>query len=310
MKANIYISKILSLIIVLFVIISITFFLLRLLPGGPFDSEKRLPPQIKENIEKKYKLDQPLLKQYLYYIKDTLSGNFGMSYSYPDKSVKEIISDSYLISIKIGLISITFTLITTVILSCYMFNNKSRLCNLVKNILYLFVGVPTFLIGAILIILFSIKLDLINFGIINKPSDYLLPILTLSLPSISYLSNLLTESMEETKTTMFARIARINKIGKKEYLYKYILLNSIVPLVTAIGPISAFMITGSFVVESIFAIPGTGKLFVFSIINRDYTLICGLTIFYSIILLLINSTIDLCYPLIDKRIKNENKNCY
>ena len=308
MKANIYISKILSLIIVLFVIISITFFLLRLLPGGPFDSEKRLPPQIKENIEKKYKLDQPLLKQYLYYIKDTLSGNFGMSYSYPDKSVKEIISDSYLISIKIGLISITFTLITTVILSCYMFNNNSRLCNLVKNILYLFVGVPTFLIGAILIILFSIKLDLINFGIINKPSDYLLPILTLSLPSISYLSNLLTESMEETKTTMFARIARINKIGKKEYLYKYILLNSIVPLVTAIGPISAFMITGSFVVESIFAIPGTGKLFVFSIINRDYTLICGLTIFYSIILLLINSTIDLCYPLIDKRIKNENKN--
>ena len=308
MKANIYISKILSLIIVLFVIISITFFLLRLLPGGPFDSEKRLPPQIKENIEKKYKLDQPLLKQYLYYIKDTLSGNFGMSYSYPDKSVKEIISDSYLISIKIGLISITFTLITTVILSCYMFNNRSRLCNLVKNILYLFVGVPTFLIGAILIILFSIKLDLISFGIINKPSDYLLPILTLSLPSISYLSNLLTESMEETKTTMFARIARINKIGKKEYLYKYILLNSIVPLVTAIGPISAFMITGSFVVESIFAIPGTGKLFVFSIINRDYTLICGLTIFYSIILLLINSTIDLCYPLIDKRIKNENKN--
>lgn len=308
MKANIYISKILSLIIVLFVIISITFFLLRLLPGGPFDSEKRLPPQIKENIEKKYKLDQPLLKQYLYYIKDTLSGNFGMSYSYPDKSVKEIISDSYLISIKIGLISITFTLITTVILSCYMFNNKSRLCNLVKNILYLFVGVPTFLIGAILIILFSIKLDLINFGIINKPSDYLLPILTLSLPSISYLSNLLTESMEETKTTMFARIARINKIGKKEYLYKYILLNSIVPLVTAIGPISAFMITGSFVVESIFAIPGTGKLFVFSIINRDYTLICGLTIFYSVVLLLINSAIDLCYPLIDKRIKNENKN--
>ena len=308
MKANIYISKILSLIIVLFIIISTTFFLLRLLPGGPFDSEKRLPPQIKENIEKKYRLDQPLLKQYLYYVKDALSGNFGISYSYPDKSVKEIISDSYLISIKIGSMALIFTLITTVILSCYMFNNNSRLCNLVKNVLYLFVGVPTFLIGAILIILFSIKLDLINFGIINKPSDYLLPILTLSLPSISYLSNLLTESMEETKKTMFARIARINKIGKKEYLYKYILLNSIVPLVTAIGPISAFMITGSFVVESIFAIPGTGKLFVFSIINRDYTLICGLTIFYSIVLLLINSTIDLCYPLIDKRIKNENKN--
>jgi len=308
MKANIYISKILSLIVVLFIIISLTFFLLRLLPGGPFDSEKRLPPQIKENIEKKYKLDQPLLKQYLFYIKDTLSGNFGMSYSYPDKSVKEIISDSYLISIKIGLIAIAFTLAITVLLSCYMFNNNSKLSKLVKNILYIFVGVPTFLIGAILIILFSIKLDLINFGILNEPSDYLLPILTLSLPSISYLSNLLTDSMEETKTTMFARVARINKIGKREYLYKYILLNSIVPLVTAIGPISAFMITGSFVVESIFAIPGTGKLFVFSIINRDYTLICGLTIFYSIVLLLINTAIDLCYPLIDKRIKNENKN--
>lgn len=110
MKAKIYISKILSLIIVLFIIISTTFFLLRLLPGGPFDSEKRLPPQIKENIEKKYRLDQPLLKQYLYYVKDALSGNFGISYSYPDKSVKEIISDSYLISIKIGSMALIFTL--------------------------------------------------------------------------------------------------------------------------------------------------------------------------------------------------------
>ena len=303
MKLNFLFLKIASFLSVIFIVLTLTFLLLRLLPGGPFDKDKRLPPQIKENIEKKYNLDKPLIEQYFKYIKNSLSADFGMSYSYPDRSVKEIIVESAKISLKIGFLSIIFTFISTILISIYLFDNSSFISLLVKNSLYLFVGVPTFLIGAILIILFAVKFKFISFGLISKPVDYILPIITLSLPSISYLTNLLLESMNETKSKMFARVARINKINKYDYVLNYILRNSLIPLVTAFGPITAFMITGSFVVESIFAIPGTGKAFILSVINRDYTVICGLTIFYTVVLLTINTIIDFLYPILDKRVK-------
>ena len=297
MKLNFLILKIISFLSVVFIVLTLTFLLLRLLPGGPFDKDKRLPPQIKQNIEKKYNLDKPLIEQYFKYIKNSLKGDFGMSYSYPDRSVKEIIIESAGISLKIGLLSILFTFISTILLSIYLFNNSSFISLLVKNSLYLFVGVPTFLIGAILIIIFTVKFKFITFGLISKPADYILPIITLSVPSISYLT------MNETKNKMFSRVARINKINKYNYILNYILRNSLIPLVTALGPITAFMITGSFVVESIFAIPGTGKAFILSVINRDYTVICGLTLFYTVVLLTINTIIDFLYPILDKRVK-------
>ena len=303
MKLNFLILKIISFLSVVFIVLTLTFLLLRLLPGGPFDKDKRLPPQIKQNIEKKYNLDKPLIEQYFKYVKDSLKGDFGMSYSYPDRSVKQIIIESAGISLKIGLLSILFTFISTILLSIYLFNNSSLISLLIKNSLYLFVGLPTFLIGAILIILFTVKFKFITFGLISKPVDYILPIITLSIPSISYLTNLLLESMDETKSKMFSRVARINKINKYNYIINYILRNSLIPLVTALGPITAFMITGSFVVESIFAIPGTGKAFILSVINRDYTVICGLTLFYTFVLLTINTLIDFLYPILDKRVK-------
>ena len=303
MKLNFLILKTISFLSVVFIVLTLTFLLLRLLPGGPFDKDKRLPPQIKQNIEKKYNLDKPLIEQYFKYVKDSLKGDFGMSYSYPDRSVKQIIIESAGISLKIGLLSILFTFISTILLSIYLFNNSSLISLLIKNSLYLFVGLPTFLIGAILIILFTVKFKFITFGLISKPVDYILPIITLSIPSISYLTNLLLESMDETKSKMFSRVARINKINKYNYIINYILRNSLIPLVTALGPITAFMITGSFVVESIFAIPGTGKAFILSVINRDYTVICGLTLFYTVVLLTINTLIDFLYPILDKRVK-------
>ena len=303
MKLNFLILKIISFLSVVFIVLTLTFLLLRILPGGPFDKDKRLPPQIKQNIEKKYNLDKPLIEQYFKYVKDSLKGDFGMSYSYPDRSVKQIIIESAGISLKIGLLSILFTFISTILLSIYLFNNSSLISLLIKNSLYLFVGLPTFLIGAILIILFTVKFKFITFGLISKPVDYILPIITLSIPSISYLTNLLLESMDETKSKMFSRVARINKINKYNYIINYILRNSLIPLVTALGPITAFMITGSFVVESIFAIPGTGKAFILSVINRDYTVICGLTLFYTVVLLTINTLIDFLYPILDKRVK-------
>ena len=293
MRSNYFLIKLVSAIIVLFIVISATFILLRTLPGGPFDSEKKLPPKVKANIEKKYKLDQPILSQYTSYVGNVIKLDLGPSYFYTGKSVNEV-----------GSISLLVTVCASLYLAIFLFQKKQAfVTKLISLFLYASVGIPTFLLGAILIILFSVKFPILPAALLETPASYILPVLTLSIPSISFLTKLMIESMDEAESSMYVRNARINNINPKSLLNFYIVKNSLVPFTTAIGPIAAFMITGSFVVESIYSIPGMGRMFVFSIINRDYPLICGLTIVYTIILISLNMIIDFTYPLLDKRIK-------
>ena len=304
MRNNYFLTKLISSIIVLFIVVSATFILLRTLPGGPFDSEKKLPPSIKANIEKKYKLDEPILNQYIFYMGNIIKLDLGPSYFYTGKSVNEIIAKSFPFSLKIGLISLSFTIFASLYLAIFLFQNKGGGWAKLNNLfLYASVGIPTFLLGAILIIIFSIKFQILPAALLEKPTSYILPVLTLSIPSISFLTKLMFESMNETEKSMFVRNARINNIDSKSLLKFYIIKNSLIPFTTAIVPIAAFMITGSFVIESIYSIPGMGRMFVFSIINRDYPLICGLTIVYTIILISLNMIIDFIYPFLDRRIK-------
>jgi len=304
MMNNFFIKKLISSTIVIFIVVSATFLLLRVLPGGPFDSEKRLPEKVKINIEKKYKLNEPLINQYVYYIKTTSTLDLGPSYFYPGKSVNEIIKKSFPYSLRIGILSLIFTIFSSVVLAKSIYRNKKSLkSKLITNFLYLSVGTPTFLIGAILIMLFSVKFKILPAALLESPLSYVLPVVTLSIPSISFLTKLMLESMNDIQNTMYYRNAKLNNVKSELILKYYIVRNSLVPFVTAIGPISAFMITGSFVVESIFSIPGMGKMFILSIINRDYPIICGMTIVYTIVLVTINMLIDFTYPLLDKRIK-------
>jgi len=301
---NFFIKKLISSTIVVFIVVSATFLLLRVLPGGPFDSEKRLPEKVKINIEKKYKLNEPLINQYVYYIKTTSTLDLGPSYFYPGKSVNEIIKKSFPYSLRIGVLSLIFTIFSSVVLAKSIYRNKKSLkSKLITNFLYLSVGTPTFLIGALLIMLFSVKFKILPAALLESPLSYVLPVVTLSIPSISFLTKLMLESMNDIQNTMYYRNAKLNNVKSELILKYYIVRNSLVPFVTAIGPISAFMITGSFVVESIFSIPGMGKMFILSIINRDYPIICGMTIVYTIVLVTINMLIDFTYPLLDKRIK-------
>jgi|TARA_B110000263_G_scaffold127925_1_gene111309 oligopeptide transport system permease protein len=304
MMNNFFIKKLISSTIVVFIVVSATFLLLRVLPGGPFDSEKRLPEKVKVNIEKKYKLNEPLINQYVYYIKTTSTLDLGPSYFYPGKSVNEIIKKSFPYSLRIGVLSLIFTIFSSVVLAKSIYRNKKSLkSKLITNFLYLSVGTPTFLIGALLIMLFSVKFKILPAALLESPLSYVLPVVTLSIPSISFLTKLMLESMNDIQNTMYYRNAKLNNVKSELILKYYIVRNSLVPFVTAIGPISAFMITGSFVVESIFSIPGMGKMFILSIINRDYPIICGMTIVYTIVLVTINMLIDFTYPLLDKRIK-------
>ena len=304
MRSNYFLIKLVSATLVLFIVISATFLLLRTLPGGPFDSEKKLPPKVKANIEKKYKLDQPILSQYTSYVGNIIKFDLGPSYFYTGKSVNEIIAKSFPFSLKVGSISLLVTVCASLYLAIFLFQRKQDfVTKLISLFLYASVGIPTFLLGAILIILFSVKFPILPAALLETPASYILPVLTLSIPSIAFLTKLMIESMDETESSMYVRNARINNINPKSLLNFYIVKNSLIPFTTAIGPIAAFMITGSFVVESIYSIPGMGRMFVFSIINRDYPLICGLTIVYTIILISLNMIIDFTYPLLDKRIK-------
>lgn len=304
MKISFILTKIISSILVILIVVSATFLLLRILPGGPFDTEKKLPPRVKNNIEKKYKLDQPLIKQYIYYIKSTASLDLGPSYFYPGKNVNDIIKKSFPYSLKIGLLALIFTIFISILVAKFIYNNKkSFFSKVIINFLYLSVGTPTFLIGALLIMIFSVQLQILPAALLESPLSYILPVITLSIPSIAFLSKLMLESMNDIEKTLYFRNAKLNNIKSNLILKYYVVRNSLVPFITAIGPISAFMITGSFVVESIFSIPGMGKMFILSIINRDYPIVCGLTIVYTVVLVTINMLIDLTYPIIDKRIK-------
>ena len=223
---------------------------------------------------------------------------------YTGKTVNEIIAKSFPFSLKIGLLSLVFTIASSLGLAVFLFKRKNKFITKIINLfLYASVGIPMFLLGAILIIIFSVQLSILPAALLERPTSYILPILTLSIPSIAFLTKLMVESMAETDASMYVRNAKINNINKTNILNHYIVKNSLVPFVTAIGPIAAFMITGSFVVESIYSIPGMGRMFVLSIINRDYPLICGLTLIYTIILITVNMLIDFIYPFLDKRIR-------
>ena len=195
---NFFIKKLISSTIVVFIVVSATFLLLRVLPGGPFDSEKRLPEKVKVNIEKKYKLNEPLINQYVYYIKTTSTLDLGPSYFYPGKSVNEIIKKSFPYSLRIGVLSLIFTIFSSVVLAKSIYRNKKSLkSKLITNFLYLSVGTPTFLIGALLIMLFSVKFKILPAALLESPLSYILPVITLSIPSISFLTKLMIESMND-----------------------------------------------------------------------------------------------------------------
>ncbi|MCZ6639643.1 MAG: ABC transporter permease [Candidatus Dadabacteria bacterium] len=297
-------SRTLTGIFVVFVVVTITFFLLRMLPGGPFDEEKKLPDQIRKNIEAKYNLNEPAWKQYLIYLKGLSRGDFGPSYKYVDRSVNDIIKETLPVSVKLGVIGLFVAI---------AFGSLVGIVSAIKprgffdffavSIATALVSVPSFVIGAVLIYFFSVKLRWFPAALWGSPSHVVLPALTLAAGPAAYLARLIRASMLETSEALFVRTARAKGLSNFIVVTKHILRNALIPIVTVIGPITAFLITGSFVVEHIFAIPGIGRFFVLAVSNRDYPLVMGITIVYTIILVLANLIVDILYVYLDPRIK-------
>ena len=302
--AKYILKRIATSIITLWAVITITFFMLRLLPGGPFTGERNIPEAIMQNLEVKYGKDKPHFEQYGLYLKNLLQGDLGESMKYAGKEVSEIISYSFPSSAKLGVVVISIALIfgiTLGIIAALKYNSwPDSLCMVLAT---LGVTIPSFVLATVLMYIFGVKYKLLPVTGLNSPVSYILPALALGGYSIAFISRLTRSKLLETLNSDYIRTARAKGVSGFKVIVKHALRNTLIPIITYLGPLIAGILTGSFVVEKIFAIPGLGREFVNTISNRDYTVIMGVTVFYSSILIICNLLVDLLYGIIDPRIK-------
>jgi len=299
-----YIAKrIVGLLVILFCVVTITFFLVRLMPGGPFDRERKLPEHIEKQLLAKYKLDGPLLEQYFNYLGDLLHGDLRLSTKYRSRSVNEILADSLPVSGLLGGIAFFIATVGGVFIGSLAAANQQTWIDRTAMFAALFaVSLPAFVIGPLLVLAFAIDWPILPVGGWGNIQSLILPSITLAAPYTAYIARLTRSSMLEVLTQDYIRTARAKGLSNTAVLYKHALRVAILPVVSFLGPLAANLLTGSIVVESIFSIPGTGGFFVNSVLNRDGFLLAGVVIVYCSLLVLFNLAVDLLYGLIDHRI--------
>ncbi len=303
---NYVIKRFVTSIVTLWVVVTLTFFLIHALPGGPFDGEKQLAPQVKANLEAKFGLDKPLSHQYTMFIKNLLHGDLGPSMRYEGRTVNDIIKYSFPASAKLGAVSVLFSVAVGVYMGITAALNQGKWQDrLTMIIATLGVTVPSFVMATFLIYLFAVKLNMLPAVGFEGPANYVMPVLALGGYSVSFVARLTRSSLLDVIRQDYIRTAKAKGLSKNVVIYKHALRNALIPIVTYIGPLTAGILTGSFVIEKIFAIPGLGREFVTGITNRDYMMILGLTVFDSAILIGANFLVDILYAVIDPRIKLE-----
>ncbi|MBS4890911.1 ABC transporter permease [Veillonella sp.] len=293
-------------IIILWVIITVTFALMHAIPGGPFTTEKKLPPQVKASIEAKYHLDDPVWKQYGDYLGGVITGDLGPSYKYEGRSVNDIISDAFPISAQLGLLSLMVAVAGGIAAGAISAMRPNGIVDYAVTILSTIgISVPTFIIGAVLVYVVGFELGWFPVALWRGPSYMVLPVLTLAAQPMAFIACLTRSGLLDVYQQEYIRTARAKGLSSWTILTRHALGNAILPVITYLGPLAASLLTGSFIVETIFAIPGLGQYFVTSIYNRDYTVILGITIFYSALVVFLNILVDMIYPLIDPRVTTE-----
>ncbi|MGE7623473.1 ABC transporter permease [Viridibacillus sp. NPDC096237] len=297
-------KRLLYILLALFVIISATFFLMRMAPGSPFASERSFPPQIEKQLNAKYGLDNPWYIQYKDYLIDSATFDFGESMKYKMRSTNDMISEGFPISLTLGieamLLSVGLGILVGVISALYHNRFPDYLSTTVA---VLGISIPSFVLAGLIQYFLAFKLGWFPISGWKGFIYSILPALAIAMTHMGFIAKLTRSSMLEQNNSDYVKMARAKGIGKWTIVFRHTLRNALLPVVTYIGPLTAGVVTGSFIVEQIFAIPGLGKHFVSSITNRDYTVIMGTTVFYSIILLLAVLIVDILYGIIDPRIK-------
>jgi oligopeptide transport system permease protein len=292
-----------GLVVILFCVVTITFFLVHLMPGGPFDRERKLPEHIEKQLLAKYKLDGPLFEQYASYLGDLLHGDLRLSTKYRSRSVNEILADSLPVSGLLGGIAFCVATVGGVFLGSLAAAHQQTWIDRTAMLSALFaVSLPSFVIGPVLVLVFAIDWPVLPVGGWGTLRSLVLPSITLAAPYTAYIARLTRSSMLEVLTQDYIRTARAKGLSNTSVLYKHALRVAILPVVSFLGPLAANLLTGSIVVESIFSIPGTGGFFVNSVLNRDGFLLAGVVIVYCSLLVVFNLVVDLLYGLLDHRI--------
>ena len=298
--------RIAGLVPTLFVLLTLSFFIIRLAPGGPFDQEQALPASIRANLDAAYGLDQPLLTQYGRYLGGAIRGDLGPSYRFKDFRVTELIAAGLPLSLTIGFAATLLALLLGVPLGIFAaWRARSWPARALMNLSLLGVVLPGFVVGPVLALVFGIYWPLFRVAG-YEPGDasfLVLPVVTLALPVIAYLAQLTRSSMQEVLQSNFMRTARAKGLDTRTLLFRHALRPALIPVVSYLGPAVAFIITGSLVVETVFGLPGSGRYLVQGALNRDYTLVMGMILVYGVFTLLCNLLADLLYGWLDPRVR-------
>ena len=299
-------KRVISSIITLWVVVTATFILAHVIPGGPFDREKVLPPEILKNITERYNLDKSLLWQYQDYIGDLVKLDLGPSFQQRGTSVNDIINRGFPVSARLGAVAVSISLVFGIILGIISAYKQGKWQdNLAMFISTLGVTIPSFVIATLLIYFLGEKLRWFPVFGLSSPKHYILPAMALAGFSMAFISRLIRSSLLDVIRQDYIRAARARGLSETSIVIVHSLRNAILPVITYIGPLVAAILTGSFVVERIFTIPGLGRSFVDSISNRDYTLVLGVTVFYSFLLIVCNLLVDILYAFVEPRINIE-----
>lgn len=306
-KTLLYILKRIGLaILTVWVVITVTFFVMRAVPGGPFMSEKAVSPAAQAALEAKYGLDKPLMEQYITYLKDVVTKlDFGPSLKQRGRTVMAIISDGMKTSAKLGIMAAFGALALGVVLGAIAALQRNKFVDkVIMVITTAFVSMPTFIMGSLLLVLFAVKLAVLPANG-STAQGLILPVITLALYPMAYITRLTRSSMLDVLGQDYIRTAKAKGVSGGKIIFGHALKNSLIPVITYFGPMLAYIVTGSLVVEQIFAVPGIGRAFVSSITNRDYPLIMGTTIVLACLIVVMNLVSDILYKVVDPRINLE-----
>ncbi|HXV25678.1 MAG TPA: oligopeptide ABC transporter permease OppB [Alphaproteobacteria bacterium] len=298
------IRRLLGAIPTLLLIVTIAFVMVRATPGGPFSSERRLPAEVEANLRAKYHLDEPIIVQYFSYLGQVLQGDFGPSFKYKDFTVNELIWSGFKVSVVVGSAALLLAVVVgTTIGTLAALRQNTALDYSVMATAMTGITIPNFVMAPLLTLILGVHLGWLPVGGWGSPRQAILPIVTLALPQIAYVARMSRASMIEVLRSNFVRTARAKGLPERITVTRHALKPALMPVVSYLGPLAAYLITGSVVIEVIFGIPGVGRYFIQGALNRDYTLVLGVVVFYGALIILFNLLVDLLYGFLDPKVR-------
>jgi oligopeptide transport system permease protein len=298
--------RILGAIPTLLLVIAIAFLMVHAAPGGPFDSERVLPPEIERNIERAYHLDESLPEQFARYLKGVFRGDLGPSYRYRDYTVSELIAGALPLSMRLGVLAMLLALAAGISAGIVAALKKNTIIDrLVTGVAMIGISIPIFVIAPLMVLVFAVNLNWLPASWTggNAADRLVMPVVALALPQIAYIARLTRASMINVMNSDFVRTARAQGLGTMSIIRYHAIKPAMLPLLSYMGPAIAGVLTGSVVIEEVFGIPGVGQFFIRGALNRDYTLVLGITIFYAALVIFLNLVVDLLYGFLDPRIR-------